>query len=47
MKIESTLVFEIIAGKSVPISLTKNKMDNEEEISQSILFLLEEDRKLI
>jgi len=33
-KIESTLVFEIIAGKLVPISITGNQMVNEEEIPQ-------------
>ena len=33
-KIENTLVFEIIAGKSIPISTTGNQMVNEEEIPQ-------------
>ena len=33
-KIESILVFEIIAGKLVPVSITGNQMVNEKEISQ-------------
>ena len=33
-KIEETIVFEIIAGKSTPISTTGNQMVNEEEIPQ-------------